>query len=991
MKRPWFVLIGLACLPMLAVFARIRAPQDDLAKELPRIPATEPKDALTTFKLHEGFLLHLAASEPLLTDPVAAFYDADGRLYVVEMRGYPYADDVPPGNVRLLVDADGDGTFDRSTIFLNDLSWPTSVIPYEGGVFIAAPPEILYARDNDGDGVADVRRVVFRGFGTQNVQALLNGLLWGPDGWIYGAGGPNGGTIQNVAQPDKPAVEIRGRDFRFKPDGSAFEAISGGGQFGHTFDDWGHRFVCSNSNHIRQVVLPADAMARNPNYTPPAPTTDIAVEGGAGPVFRISPPEPWRVVRTRQRVANPDFVKKAPPSELHAAGFFTSATGVTIYRGTAYPPEYFGNAFVGDVGGNLVHRKLVEKAGPIYSARRADEGAEFLASTDNWFRPVNFVNTPSGTLMVLDMYRETIEHPASIPDPIKRHLDLTSGHDRGRLYEIVPNRWKRRAAPRLSQANNEQLVATLADVDAWWRETAQRLLIERNAVDAEGALRKLADTRPNTLGRVHALWTLGALDRLQPGDLHAGLEDPEPGVREQSALLAVSFVKDSPAIQKALLVLAHDPDAMVRFQAAITLGDLDSPASTEALAFIASQAPANDPWTRAAVLSGLSRRAGAFLRTLDGSGRFLDREEGRPWLTETAALVGAETDSVAITWLGERFSDEKADPKSALAGLLAMKRGSRRSPSISKVGAFNAIFERIAERCHQMAERAADTSINPEGRLEAVQWLELAPPDLALQVLPPLLDARQPSALSVAALRILGGLTDPRVGPAVVAQWRAMGPTTRREAAEVLFARKERRDALLDGLKDQSITAGDLETARQKQLLNDPDASLRERAKGLLSVAQGDRAQVVVTYREALDKNGDASRGRTVFEKSCATCHRAEDKGVAVGPDFVTVADRSPEDLLIHVLDPNREVAPNYMNYTVETKDGRVLSGMIADESAASVTLKRAEGLTDTVARSEIEAIRSTGQSLMPEGLEKDLNPQAMADLITFLRRLKKP
>src|SRR5947209_15445809 len=234
--------------------------------------------------------------------------------------------------------------------------------------------------------------------------------------------------------------------------------ISGGGQFGHSIDDWGHRFVCMNSNHIRQVVLPARELERNPFLAASTVTTDIAVEGGAGPVFRISRPEPWRVVRTRQRAADPAFAKKAIPSELHASGFFTSATGVTIYRGAAFPPEYRGNAFVGDVGGNLVHRKTMEESGAVYSARRADEGVEFLASTDNWFRPVNFANTPGGTLLVLDMYRETIEHPASIPEPIQRHLDLTSGRDRGRLYEVVPEDFARRAGPKLSRAPTSGLV-----------------------------------------------------------------------------------------------------------------------------------------------------------------------------------------------------------------------------------------------------------------------------------------------------------------------------------------------------------------------------------------------------------------------------------------------------------------------------------------------------------------------------------------------------
>ncbi len=369
-RRSLSVVLGLCVLTM----AKPLVSAEDLARELPRLKPTEPGDTAATFKLHEGFRLDPVAVEPLVGSPVSACYDADGRLYVVEMRGYPYPENVPSGRVSLLVDDDHDGRFDRSTTFVDGLSWPTSVVPYDGGVFIAVAPEILYARDNDGDGKADIRKVMFKGFGTQNVQALLNGLLWGLDGWIYGVAGGNGGTIENLSIPGSKPVVVRGRDFRFRPDGSRFEAISGGGQFGHSFDDWGHRFTCNNSNHIREILLPSHYLERNPALLVTSVLHDIAAEGPAATVFRISPAEPWRVVRTRQRAADPKYANRLPATELVPIGFFTSATGVTIYRGSAFADEYRGNAFIGDVGGNLVHRKLMTRDGIEYKAIRADEG-----------------------------------------------------------------------------------------------------------------------------------------------------------------------------------------------------------------------------------------------------------------------------------------------------------------------------------------------------------------------------------------------------------------------------------------------------------------------------------------------------------------------------------------------------------------------------------------------------------------------------------------
>ena len=992
-RRPLALSLALA-VAFVSIAARARAQDDDLAHELPRRPATEAGAAVETIEIRPGFRVRAAAVEPIVADPVAACFDADGRLYVVEMRGYPYPEGVAPGGVALLEDPDGDGRFDRRSEFVGGLSWPTGVVPYDGGVFIAVAPEVLYAKDTDGDGRADVRRVVFDGFGTQNVQGLLNGLLWGPDGWIYGSAGSNGGEVRNLTRPDDPPVQVRGRDFRFRPEGDgsssalALEATTGGVQFGQGFDDWGHRFVCSNSNQIRQVVFPAGVLARNPALTPPATIADIAADGPAGPVFRISPPEPWRVVRTRQRAADPNFVKRAIPSELHAAGFFTSATGVTIYRGSAFPPEFRGNAFIGDVGGNLVHRKVLSRGGSVLRADRADEGVEFLASTDNWFRPVNFANTPSGTLLVLDMYRETIEHPASIPEPIKKHLDLTSGHDRGRVWEVLPAEgFRRRPGPSLSRATTLELVEHLAGPDAWWRETAQRLLIERRDPSAIAGLVRLVDERPTALGRLHALWTLDVLHHLTPAILRPTLTDPETALREQAARLAGPRADADPGLLDTLLGLADDPDPMVRLATAIALGDVKDPRALGALATIAGRAPA-DPWTRTAVLSAVAGRAAALLADLADRPGFVARPEGRAWLGDLATLIGAEGRPEEVGAAIDRFGAEGVDPALARAVVLGLGLGSRRAGrSLLEVatgpvaGRLGAIFEQ--------AGRTARGEGPPAERSEAIGLLGLGPVGLALDVLPDRLDGREPVAVQLAALQAMAGLDDPRVGPAVVGRWRSLGPSVRREAAEVLFARSDRLGALLDALEHGAITSTDLDPDRRRQLLNHPRAAVRERASKLLGDAsKADRGPVLASYRPALDLEGDPARGKQAYQAQCATCHRAEGQGSAIGPDLETVAGRTPEDLLIHILDPNREVASAYLNYSVATADGRLLSGLIAEESAGSITLRRAEGAFDVVPRGQIEGIASTGLSLMPEGLERVLDPAALADLIAYLRAL---
>ncbi|HND54927.1 MAG TPA: cytochrome C, partial [Pirellulaceae bacterium] len=441
--------------------------------------AREPAEAQKLFHVVPGFKIELVASEPLLVDPVAMAFDERGRLFVIEMRDYSEDDKANLGRVRLLEDVDGDGKFDRSSIYADGLSWPTAICCYDGGVFVGAAPEIFYFRDTDGDGRADEKKHLFTGFARSNVQGLFNSFQWGHDNRIHGATSSSGATVllgpdhplaKTTVEADKAPLTLRGRDFAIEPRSLRIAPTSGGAQHGMTFDVWGTRYVCSNSDHIQQVMFEDRYVARNPYLAAPSSRVSIAADGPQADVFRTSPVEPWRIVRTRLRVKG--VVPGPVEGGGRAAGYFTSATGVTIYRGNAWPAEYYGYAIVGDVGGNLIHRKKLEPNGVPNVARRVDEKVEFITSEDIWFRPVQFANAPDGTLFVADMYRETIEHPASLPPAIKKHLDLTSGRDRGRIYRIVPDGFKQPTLPKLDQASTADLVATLAHPNGWHRDTA---------------------------------------------------------------------------------------------------------------------------------------------------------------------------------------------------------------------------------------------------------------------------------------------------------------------------------------------------------------------------------------------------------------------------------------------------------------------------------------------------------------------------------------
>ncbi len=264
-------------------------PTEDFEAELPRIPPHEPKDALSTFAVLDGFHIEQVAAEPLLASPVAMEFDADGRLYVVEMRDYSEQDKERLGRVRLLEDTDGDGRFDKATVFAEDLSWPTAITCFGGGVFVGAPPDIYYLKDTDGDNKADERKVVFTGFGRNNVQGLLNSFHWGLDNRIHGTASSTGGLITRPDVPEFKPVSLSGRDFSFDPRRLDLRPESGGAQHGMSFDDWGRKFVCSNSDHIQLVMFEDRYIARNPDVSAPGARVSIAADGPQAEVFRTQP------------------------------------------------------------------------------------------------------------------------------------------------------------------------------------------------------------------------------------------------------------------------------------------------------------------------------------------------------------------------------------------------------------------------------------------------------------------------------------------------------------------------------------------------------------------------------------------------------------------------------------------------------------------------------------------------------------------------------
>jgi putative membrane-bound dehydrogenase-like protein len=1000
MLNPRFARVSIALAAFATTLNSLAAPLTPPTadpNDLPRIPPVELKDALSTFQLRPGFHLDLVASEPLIRDPIEICFDENGRLFVVEMIDYSELRDAHPhlGRIRLLEDTDGDGRFDRSTVFADDLPWPTGAFCWDGGVFVAATPDIFYLKDTDDDGIADQRKAVFTGFASDyapyrtnqlNMQAMLNSFRWGLDNRIHAATGPNGGNVSSPLAPLSPSINLRGRDFAFDPRSLSLSAEAGGGQYGLCFDDRGRRFTCNNSDHIRVFMANIRYTSRNPWFAFPPPLVSIAADGPAAEVFRTSPEEPWRVLRTQWRVAG--MVPGPIEGGGRSSGYFTSATGITIYRGDAWPAEYVGDAFIADCGSNLIHRKKLHADGVALIAHRPDDerGTEFATCSDLWFRPVQFANAPDGSLYVIDMHREIIEHPWSLPPGIKEHLDLNSGNDRGRIYRILPDGFQQRPPPRLNTASTTELVQTLAHPNAWHRETAARLLYTRqDRATAQPPLEQLLRNTYSAVGRLHALYALDGLAALALEHVIPALTDPDDRVREHAVALSERWLRESGSgpetLRTTLLRLVDDPSPHVRYQLAFTLGEFNHPNRIHALASLA-QRDSSSAWTRAAILSSLADGTGEMFQHVTRWFAHTNTPIAPPpaaysFLRELVEVIGAKNAPPEVNAILDFV--QHAEPAVAFTLVHALSQGLQRARAPLATSQLEPVLTRAAAL-------ADDRSVPEATRIQAIELLGLTRFSEAGPSLLALLRIDEPQGVQSAALRTLGRFAEPDIGKALVTAWPTLTPRLREETLPILLARPDRIEALLAAVDAQSLRRSDLSSVQLDFLMNHRDPRIRTESIRLLTgPPSATRDQIITQFRPALDLPGDASRGKSIFAERCASCHRLGGEGFLLGPDLASVRNTGKEKLLLGIVDPNREVLPQYLTYEIETHDEESLLGIVVNESATSVTLRQAYAKETVIFRNQILHMRSRGTSIMPEGLEAELTPQSMADLLEFI------
>jgi putative membrane-bound dehydrogenase-like protein len=932
-------------------------------------PPKSPEQSLALFQIKPGLEVKLAASEPLIVDPVAIDFGADGKLWVVEMHDYPTGLDgnlKPGGRIKILEDLDGDGRYDRSTLFLDGLPFPTGLMAWKKGVLVCAAPDLLYAEDTTGDGKADHVETLFTGFATHNYQARLNSLRWGLDGWIHGASGLFGGKISSPHDPR--IIELTGRDFRILPDQRRLEPVHGLSQQGRVRDDFGNWFGCDNSTLLWHFPFPDHYGRRNPHVAPPDSRVFPLKGREANQLFPIS--------RTLERFNDPAHVNRV-----------TSASGLEIYRDNFLGDEFYGNAFVCESVHNLVHRLVLAPNGVTFSgARPADEQrSEFLASRDNWFRPVEARTGPDGALWVVDMYRFVIEHPRWIPPDRLAQLDLRAGSDMGRIYRVVPRNKKPRVLPNIASAPVQELIAAFATANGPGRDLIHQELLSRPDPSAIEPMKRLALANAPPAPRVQAMSVLADLKALNPDVLEPALADSSPQVRTHALRFSEPLFDSSSALQDRAVQLANDPDMAVRFQLALSLGAWSGPAKAAVLHRLLENTP-RDPWMRAAVLNSAGDCPEVLLRlVLQGPNELRHAQLIGPLVTIACARGDKRTVREVANLLlsGPALKDEWE--LAALDSLLEALARFDEQPG-------DTALDRTQLRSTMTS--AQDLAFNKElPEPMRVAALKLFRHSIAVDraQLDRLLDEMNTgleAPLRQAAIEALTRNDSPEIPRVVLERWSRSSPLLRPFFIELFAAREGAIRLLFQGIEEGTISSGEISAAQQQRFSEHRQKEIREQAIALFGERERRAGpELIAKFEKAIAAGGNVSRGNLLFEQHCASCHSFDGRGHIVGPDLEPFRAKPPADLLLAILDPNAAIEPAFVAYDIETRDGRSLAGIVKAETAGALTLVQGGGLIETILKTDIREWRASSLSLMPEGFEQSIRPSEMADLIAYMRQ----
>ncbi len=1029
--RPAIFLLA-ACLTAATAWGQIPKP-DDAPQPL------APSDAVQSFKLPPGLRIELVASEPLIHEPSGVCWDEQGRLFVCELHGYNLDGQIDVdelnktgkldkvvrrffvpehiekaaeagtfGTVKRLIDTNGDGLMDKSEVWADRLPACFGICPARGGIIVVAAPDIIYLADRDGDGKAEVREVLFTGFPTGVLDRRMGTPQWGLDDWIYVGRAHAEATITGPHL--KKPVPLPNSDFRFKPDGSAIEPISGAvSGLGHTFTESGDRFVSSVGWPAHFVVpLPWQSLARNPYVASPPLTAQVFPDRR---VYPTSKAHPWR----SRRAEDPGFSKFYTDgwgiAESAPNGYFTSCCGPLVYQDNVLP-GLRGQLLACEPAQNLIHRSVITRDGLrlMLSRARGEEASEFLTSTDSWFHPIAMTHGPDGCVWITDFYREIIEDYSAIPRYLQQQYGVTNGKDRGRIWRLAQSRGSL-SEPTFVRGTNNDNMSRLSAADLanevgstlfWRRQTARRLLTERKQTDAAPRLIALAREAKESATVINALHTLDALGELKPELLESLLTHTDSGVRRQVMQFAERRLPEQPDLLTAALRLADDSEAIMRLQLALSLGASRDPRVLPLLAKLARQY-GDDPWMATAILSTLAGRGGEMLAELLRPEPELMQAQRllEPLCAAIAALRQEQELGAALVTIAT--VEDQAVQLACLRGIRssfgsasAISLSEEARQSVKKLTASdNADIRSLAQLLVRLMKLES-----PADRVARLAQARLRLHDVALN-----------ADMRLVAITELAGDDDASIAPTLIAELASATPRLHEAILNAVFSRQDRIPALLDGLEQKSVAPTSLSAVQRSLLLENKDDAIRTRAGQLLTTAKSASLELFPVYAAALKERRDVARGQQIFREICGQCHQAHGLGVsvAIGPDLSSEFQRAEETIIRDILAPSDVISPGYMTYVVATKSGQVFTGLLASESPTSIALKQmpqspltlnpqrpaddapkpapVNGRVHAILRNTIDEIRVSPISLMPEDLVKRLKPQDVADVIAWIRQ----
>ena len=949
------------------------APVVDVAKTNGVRPLA-PSKALLSLKTTAGYRVELAAAEPLIESPVAIAFGPAGRLWVAEMNDYPQgrAEGESGGQIRCVYDDNQDGQFDRSEIFLTGIPFPTGVTVWRNGLLVCAAPDVLYAEDTNGDGNADKVEKLLSGFATHNFQARVNSLEYGLDGWVYGSCGLFGGQINSTKTGT--TLALGQRDFRFNPDTGVIEPAAGATQQGRVRNDWGDWFGCNNSALLLHYPLASHYLDRNPWLAAPQTVVGINTEQNLGQLFSIS-----------NQVL---FMLSGPP------GRPTAACGLGIYRDDLLGADVCQNAFTCEPVNNLVHRQMLIPQAATFKSRRDDDelDREFLASTDPWFRPVQARTGPDGALWVVDMYRYVIEHPIWIPPDTLATLDTRAGSTLGRIYRVVPEQAAARPIVPLSALQGADLAAAMETPNGTQRDLVQQLIQWNHDVAATEQLVKLCAESKLPAVRLQALATLANLKTVAPENVQQALNDQDAHVRRNAVRVSESMFGKVPELVSGVQKLTADTDVQVLMQVAYAAGFMNSEDAAKTLAAVGIHEASSSHLTSAIESSLTSSNMAAVLGELTKTSAgpaFWNR-----MLMNAATLADEKLLIVLFADLCRVAESTSTTDSAAISfgRLSSFVDAYRRRPKQLLKPTSAVIVDRWIPALNAAVAVTENAEMDENVRVAAVGLLAQGKifNTPKTEQLVELLNPRSGPTMQSAVIAALSKDGSENIADVLLSHWATHEPRVRKEAIAMMLSRVSWTQRLLSAIAEGTVSAAELDLAQQQALLDHQDASIRNAAAASFKRrTSAGRQAAIDRYTVAINEKGDPNLGRKVFQKHCSNCHRLQETGHSVGPEIAAYSGKPVQALLIAMLDPNQAIDPRYQSYVAVLNDGRSLTGLIAEEAASNLTLLAAEGKRETVLRSEIEQIRSTGKSLMPEGFEQNASSEDVNNLWAWLQTIR--